>query len=181
MPHPTRRPPAAAPLTVSRPELLRDGSDRAFRSLVHDLFGLFARHQAVRDGHAAMIGLAGTEYTVLISIAHLGTAGSVTVKTVADHLHVSGTFVTRVVKLLEKAGLVRKRISAQDRRRVHLTVTRSGHAALARLAPVQRRVNDVQFGTLSAREFETLSRLTQKLLASSDAALALQRRLNPRR
>jgi len=59
---------ASAPLTVSRPELLVQGSDRAFRSLVHGLFGFFARHEAIRSGHGARIGLVGIEYTVLISI-----------------------------------------------------------------------------------------------------------------
>ena len=54
-------PPQAAPLTVSRPELLADGSDREFRQLVHALFGFLARHEAVRAGHAARIGLAGVE------------------------------------------------------------------------------------------------------------------------
>ena len=62
---------ASAPLTVSRPELLVQGSDRAFRSLVHGLFGFFARHEAIRSGHGARIGLVGIEYTVLISIGHL--------------------------------------------------------------------------------------------------------------
>src|SRR4051812_43533136 len=62
---------ATAPLTVSRPELLVQGSDRAFRSLVHGLFGFFARHEAIRSGHGARIGLVGIEYTVLISIGHL--------------------------------------------------------------------------------------------------------------
>ena len=46
-----------------------------------------ARHEAVRDGHAQQVGLAGVEYTVLISIGHLGLDGEVNVKTVADHLH----------------------------------------------------------------------------------------------
>ena len=59
------------PLTISRPELLIDGNDREFRHLVHALFGFFACHESIRGGHAATIGLAGVEYTVLISVAHL--------------------------------------------------------------------------------------------------------------
>jgi hypothetical protein len=48
-------------LTISRPEMLVDGSDQQFRRLVHSLFGFFARHQSIREGHAAVIGLAGIE------------------------------------------------------------------------------------------------------------------------
>src|SRR5258708_20471011 len=60
-----------AALTISRPELLVDGSDQQFRRLVHNLFGFLARHSAVRKGHWAGIGLVGIDYTMLTSIAHL--------------------------------------------------------------------------------------------------------------
>ena len=45
------------PLTVNRPELIVNGSDREFRELVHNLFGFFALHECVRNGHAKFIGL----------------------------------------------------------------------------------------------------------------------------
>src|ERR1700677_4529378 len=79
----------ALPLTVSRRELLDDGTDRDFRRMVHNIFAFTARHEAIRDGHARQIGLAGIEYTILISIGHLGLDGdvNVNVKAVADHLH----------------------------------------------------------------------------------------------
>src|SRR3954471_22361563 len=54
-----------AALTTSRPELLVDGSDQQFRRLVHSLFGFLVRHQTLREGHAAVIGLPGIEYTTL--------------------------------------------------------------------------------------------------------------------
>ena len=65
---PPKVPKGSIPLTVSRPELLSDGTDRDFRRLVHNIFAFMARHEAVRDGHARHIGLAGIEYTTLISM-----------------------------------------------------------------------------------------------------------------
>ena len=56
--------------------------------------------ERIRAGHAAVIGLAGIEYTVLISIAHLSLDGDVNIKTVADHLHLSGAFITSVAQRL---------------------------------------------------------------------------------
>jgi MarR family transcriptional regulator, organic hydroperoxide resistance regulator len=171
------RPPKArktSPLTVSRPELLVDGSDAEFRRLVHGLFGFFARHEAVRDGHAARIGLAGIEYTVLISIAHLSKNEDVSVKTVADHLHVSGTFITRVVNRLIKLGGVRKETLAKDRRRVRLSITPHGWALLEKLAPVQRQVNDIEFACISDVEFRAMIDVVERLIDSSDKAVALQ-------
>ena len=107
-----------APLTISRPEMLVDGSDRQFRQLVHNLFGFLARHEAVRAGHGARIGLVGIEYTVLISIRHLSAEeGDVSVNRVADHLHLSGAFVTTITNKLLKRGLIHKTPDPADRRR----------------------------------------------------------------
>jgi hypothetical protein len=111
------------PLTTSRPELILNGSDREFRELVHNLFGFFALHERIRSGHAKYIGLAGIEYTVLIAIAHLAAEGDVSVKTVADHLHLSGAFITSTTRRLLQLGLIHKTVDTADRRRVSLTVS----------------------------------------------------------
>jgi MarR family transcriptional regulator, organic hydroperoxide resistance regulator len=164
-----------APLTISRPEMLINGSDRHFRRLVHGLFGFFARHEAVRSGHGARIGLAGIEYTTLISIRHLDAEeGDVNVNRVAEHLHLSGAFVTTVTNKLLKRGLIHKSIDPVDRRRVKLQVSAKGDTFLAELAPVQRQVNDVQFGCLSQAEFLQLLDMVDRLIASSEDAVRLQ-------
>jgi DNA-binding MarR family transcriptional regulator len=163
-----------APLTVSRPELLVSGSDREFRHLVHSLFGFLTRHEKLRAGHAKMIGLAGIEYTALISIAHLAIEGDVSVKRLADHLHFSGAFITSTVGKLVALGLVHKKTDPSDRRRVTLTVSAKGYVLLEKLAPMQRKVNDVEFGPLSREEFKALVDLTQRLIESGDKAVALQ-------
>ena len=167
----------ATPLTVSRDELLIDGSDQLFRQLVHDIFAFNARHAAIRDGHARRIGLAGIEYTILISVARLSRDGNVNVKALADHLHVSTGFVTNVTRKLQELGLVEKTTDAVDRRRTVLTVTARGRDSLAELAPYQRQVNDVEFGALSADDFRELSRIVAALVDSSEQAVNLQRYL----
>jgi DNA-binding MarR family transcriptional regulator len=164
----------APPLTISRPGLLIDGSDRHFRRLVHGLFGFLVRHEAIRVGHAACIGLGGVEYTVLISIGHLAADGDVSVKDVAAHLHVSGAFVTTITGKLVRKGLVDKRPDPADRRRVCLTVTERGQRCLADLAPVQRQVNDVEFACLDRQRFLLLLDIVDKLIDCGDRAMALQ-------
>ena len=163
-----------AALTVSRSELLVDGSDQLFRRLVHGLFAFFARHAAVREGHGAVIGLAGIEYTVLISVRHLSAAGHVGVRDVAAHLHLSGAFTTTITNKLLRKDLIRKEVDADDRRRLRLTVTPAGEDLLDALAPIQRQVNDVQFGCLSAKEFAQLLDMVERLVASGDRAVSLQ-------
>lgn len=166
----------ALPPTVIRPELLNnDGTDRDFRQLVHNIFAFMARHEAIRDGHARQIGLAGIEYTTLISIGHLALDGDVNVKTVADHLHMSGAFITTVTSKLQALGLVEKTQDSVDRRRISLLTTEKGKSLLRKLAPYQREINDVEFGSLSKDDFQFLSRVLEDLIVSGDEAVALQR------
>ena len=165
---------ADTPLTVGRPELLTGGTDDDFRQLVHGLFALSARHEAVRAGHAAMVGLPGAQYTILITVAHLSTKGEVRVKDVADHLWVTPTFATMEIKKLVAAGLVKKIQGSRDRRVQRITVTEEGMQRLGALASVQRQVNDQQFADLTTDEFTQLNKLVQRLIRTSDRALALQ-------
>lgn len=165
----------ALPPTVTRPELLNDGTDRDFRQLVHNIFAFMARHEAIRDGHARQIGLAGIEYTTLISIGHLALDGDVNVKTVADHLHMSGAFITTVTSKLQALGLVEKIQDSVDRRRISLLTTEKGKSLLRKLAPYQREINDVEFGSLSKDDFQFLSKVLKDLIVSGDEAVALQR------
>lgn len=162
------------PLTVSRPELVVDGSDRRFRELVHNLFGFFALHERIRSGHGRVIGLAGVEYTVLIAIAHLALEGDVNVKTVADHLHLSGAFITATTRRLLRLGLIHKTMDMVDRRRVTLSVSSKGRSALEKLAPIQRQINDVEFGALSRQEFMALNALLERMIEDGQRAVALQ-------
>jgi DNA-binding MarR family transcriptional regulator len=128
----------------------------------------------VRAGHAASIGLTGIEYTFLIAIRHLGDEGNVSVKLLADHLHLSSPFATTMVGKLIKRKLVIKEADPDDKRRVQLRVTPLGHQLLAKLATTQRRVNDVQFGCLSKSDFEFLLDVLDRLILSGDQAIALQ-------
>ena len=109
----------SALLTISRPEMLVNGSDRQFCNLVDDIFALSARHQTVRDGHAAYIGLSGTEYTVLVALRHLQDEGHLGVTRLAERLRVSGSFATIMVAKLVKRGLVLKEPDPADARRAN--------------------------------------------------------------
>ncbi len=165
------------PLTISRDDLLVDGGDGVFRRMVHAFFAFNARHELIRDGHARRIGLAGTEYTILISIAHLSQNTPVNVKTIADHLHVSTGFITNTTRKLQSRGLVRKTRDRSDKRKTNLTVTPKAISLLEKLAPYQRPVNDAEFSALSRSEFLQLSGILERLVSSSEEAARLQQDL----
>ncbi|MEM9287258.1 MAG: MarR family winged helix-turn-helix transcriptional regulator [Pseudomonadota bacterium] len=170
-----------APLTVTRPELLIDGDDAAFREMVHAALAFAARLTAVRDGYAEFVGLPGPQYTILVSIQHLKDDGSVSVKRIADHLRLSGTFVTTETNKLVRKGLVLKEKDPNDGRRVSLKMTKDGDDLLNRLSEVQQQVNDAHFGALSKKEFEQLRKIMPELVDSTDVGLSLLSHLTAKR
>lgn len=175
----TDRPQNAPPLTVSRPELLINGSDAEFRRLIHATFAFLARHEALRAGFGSRIGLGGVEYSILVAIGHLSRGPSqVVVNQLASHLFLSGAFVTTVTTKLAKMGLITKQPDPGDRRRVLLNLTDKAWELLGDLAPVQRQVNDVEFAPLQKGDLMQLVTLLEQLIQSSESALKLQEFLN---
>jgi MarR family transcriptional regulator, organic hydroperoxide resistance regulator len=161
------------PLTVGRSQLLVKGSDHEFRRLVHGLFAYLAIHSSIRDGYAEILGFGGQQYTILLCIRHLAASKPVSVRTIADHLRLSGSFITVETNKLETMGLVRKERQSDDRRMLSLKLTTRGNALLDSIAPLRRQVNDIQFGTLNNAEFRHLVDLIYRLIDSGDKALSL--------
>jgi DNA-binding MarR family transcriptional regulator len=99
------------------------------------------------------------------------------VKTVCDHLRVSSAFIAVETAKLVARGLIEKARDPKDARRTLLRTTPQGYALLAKLAPAQRAVNDIEFGGISQRDFAQLHRIMGRLIENCDAALAMQRLL----
>jgi DNA-binding MarR family transcriptional regulator len=160
-------------LTVGKPELIVDGSDREFRFFIHDFLAFSAMLNDIRSGFGEYLGLTGIGYTTLISVAHLQGRSGIGVNAIAEHLHLSGAFITTEVAKLVRAGLIVKRINAKDKRRVLLTVSPTGRKALAKVVEVQAPVNDALFDTLSAEEFARLKEIMARLVPCASRALSL--------
>jgi DNA-binding MarR family transcriptional regulator len=164
---------ASRPLTVSRSELLVNGSDAEFRAVVHRMLAFAAQLDRIRGGFAALVGLTGIQYTILISISHLEADGGVTVGAVADHLHLSGAFITLETGKLARLGLITKVQDFSDRRRVCLRVTGRARELLCELTRVQAPVNDALFDFLTGAQFRAVAAMVRRAVACGDRALAL--------
>ncbi|MFC0283164.1 MarR family winged helix-turn-helix transcriptional regulator [Camelimonas abortus] len=173
------RAPGSPGLTVSRPQLLVDGSDLAFRAMIHDTLAFSARIQEVRARLGALLNLSGSQYTILVALSHLQGADGIGVNTLAGHLHLSGAFVTIEVNRLVERGFVRKVTNPEDRRRVLLTVTPLARAELEAITSVQRPANDALFADISRADFHRLRRLLPVLVENADRALKLLDYLTP--
>ena len=161
---------SAPPATVSRPALLVDGTDAEFRGLIHDLIAYGHRLDACRDAFAAIAGISGVQYEIVMLVSR---AEGLSIGEVAARLHRSGAFITIEANKLVARGILEKAADPADGRRVLLECNGKARALLERLAPYQRRINDVLFERLDARRFRQLRLLARDLVASGDRAVAL--------
>jgi DNA-binding MarR family transcriptional regulator len=158
------------PHTVSRRALLSEGSDAEFRGLIHDLIAYGHKLDACRDAFAAIAGVSGVQYEILMLVSR---AEGLSIGEVAARLHRSGAFITIEANKLAAAGILEKVSDPADGRKVILQANRESDALLERLAPYQRRINDVLFESLDAKRFRALRSLAGDLVACGDRAVAL--------
>jgi MarR family transcriptional regulator, organic hydroperoxide resistance regulator len=159
-----------APLTVSRSALLVKGADAEFRGLIHDLIAYGHRLDACRDAFAAIAGISGVQYEILMLVSR---AAGLSIGEVAARLHRSGAFITIEANKLVAQGVLEKVSDPADGRRVLLQCNPRSFQLLERLAPFQRRVNDVLFEFVDARRFRELRALAGALVAAGDRAVAM--------
>jgi len=164
------KPRKRAPLTVSRPALLPRGTDADFRGLIHDLIAYGHKLDACREAFAAIAGISGAQYEILMLVSR---ADSLSIGEVAARLHRSGAFITIEANKLVERGILGKAADPRDGRRVLLKNTPKSLALLEQLAPYQRRVNDVLFEFLDAKRFRELRALAAELVGCGDRAVAM--------
>jgi DNA-binding MarR family transcriptional regulator len=165
MPRPRKR-----PHTVSRRALLTEGSDAEFRGLIHDLIAYGHKLDACRDAFAAIAGVSGVQYEILMLVSR---AEGLSVGEVAARLHRSGAFITIEANKLAARGILEKASDPADGRKVLLRMNSKSDALLERLAPYQRRINDILFESLDAKRFRALRALAGELVSCGDRAVAL--------
>jgi MarR family transcriptional regulator, organic hydroperoxide resistance regulator len=171
VPAPDQAAAEALPLSVTRPEILVDGSDREFRRLIHRMLIGQARLAAVRECIAERIGVSGTQYTMLMSVLHLqGTAG-VSIGALADYLEVTGPHVTGIVGKLVAGGFVRKAVNPKDRRGVLVKLTPAGRKKLLQAFAFISAVNDRLFEGVGREEYRAVANFNAKFIRNTKATL----------
>jgi len=156
--------------TVTRPELLVNGSDSDFRTLIHRLMSFARCISSIRDGFGALGGISGVQYEILMRVSRLAGEEGVTVGDLSAVMRQSGAFTTiETGKLVEK-GLLEKSPDLRDRRKVRLRLTEEGRKTLSSLTLVQQQINDTLFASIKPNELQTLSGIVRDLLPCADQA-----------
>ncbi|GFZ62811.1 transcriptional regulator [Pseudomonas amygdali pv. eriobotryae] len=158
-------------ITVSRPELLVDGSDATYRVGVHALMAVSNNIEEIRRGFGTHIGISGPQHEMLMLIARMNDGKGISVGEIAKLIKRTHVFVASETNRLQAMALVQKNPLESDRRVSVVTVTDQGNAALLKLSELQREVNDLLFGNFSRVDFLSFITLIQKLVMSSETAL----------
>jgi len=159
------------PLSVSHRALLLQGKDEVFRDLIYSMVLSFGRLLSCREAFGREIGLTGSQYTVLIGVAHRQGSQGVSIRALAEHVLLASTHVTTEVGRLIRKGLLQKRPNRDDRRSVLVSLSPRGKCVLAGLAPFLRQINDTLFQDIGRAEFDSLGQILQRFTRNTEAAM----------
>src|SRR5262245_14467004 len=140
------------PLTVSHPDLVLSGSDRKFREMIYLMVLAFGRLQFFREAFGRAMSLTGSQFVVVMGTAHRQGSEGISIRALADHTHLAATHVTTEVGKLIAKGLLTKSANLHDRRSVLVRLTPAGEEAIREVTPLVRRVNDVLFQHVTAKD-----------------------------
>jgi DNA-binding MarR family transcriptional regulator len=135
------------------------------------LFTISGRIERVRVHIASQFGISGPQYSLLRAVASLQGKEGVSVGIVAEHLHVTSTFITAQSRVLVQRGFLDKREDNVDRRVSRISLTEKGEGLVDKVVEKVRPINDIFFGGLQKGEFEALSAIMEKLVDSSRNAM----------
>ena len=95
----------------------------------------------LRQEIASALSLSSAEYSVLLAVWYLDASKDMTLRAIAEHLHVAAAYVTAEVTRLVDKGLLTKRPDPVDRRAVGVELTAVSRELLGCLAPMLRDIN----------------------------------------
>lgn len=116
--------------------------------------------RAVARVYMQRFHLAAPEWRTL---AVLGRFGPMSANTVVEHTAMDKVRVSRAIGRLLELGHITRKTDADDRRRVILELTASGHSAYRQIVPRALAVEDDMLAALSADEREALDTVLTKL------------------
>jgi MarR family transcriptional regulator, organic hydroperoxide resistance regulator len=164
--------------TVSAEALLVDGSDHAFRRMIHALMAIGHSLDVMREGFARVIGTTGPQHELIMLIYRYNDGEGISVGELAALVKLTSAFVATETSKLSGLGLIEKVTDPLDRRRVILRVTDIGRRKLALLSGYQRQGNDVLFECFDEKAFLKFSRLVEEVLPCGERAATLVTRLS---
>lgn len=143
----------------------QDGYDEPgfeeFVSAAHNLFIAMKRNR----GHHAQAG-AGLSLSQLGLLEALADQGSMPVGWIADQAGVAGPTATRMLKLLERDGVVVRQRCVEDERRMLIGLTNLGRELVERQRNSLRQAQQKHYASLPPKQRADFIRVLQKMTAT---------------
>jgi DNA-binding MarR family transcriptional regulator len=152
--------------------------DAKMRTFIADMYAAMSLLRLLRQEIASALSLSSAEYSVLLAVRYLERGNDMTLRAIADHLHVAAAYVTAEVARLVDKGLLTKKPDPQDRRAVAVELTAAARELLSRLGPMLRDINDPLLAGISLRDLETVHRFFQRVIAHGYDAIGVARTFN---
>ncbi|MFA1548276.1 MarR family winged helix-turn-helix transcriptional regulator [Actinomadura chokoriensis] len=137
------------------------------------LWHVSLRWRVAMDRILAPLGLTHAQYAVVASL-HAMTAGGLrpSQRQLAEYSGLEPMYISRLVRVLERAGLVERADNPDDPRAVQLALTPRGSDVVAKAVPEVRKLEERYLVPLGGRDSVRnveLRRALQTLLAHADA------------
>jgi MarR family transcriptional regulator, 2-MHQ and catechol-resistance regulon repressor len=117
--------------------------------------------------HLADSGLTPSQFAVMEALLH---KGPLTQTELARKILRTGGNMTMVIDNLERDGMVRRERSSEDRRVVHVHLTKDGQVRIRHIFPKHAQQIEEQMAPLSASELKQLGSLCKRLGLGQTAA-----------
>ncbi len=120
-------------------------------------------------------GLNDSDFRTLMMI-YSSPSGSASPTELCEYAQQGATNMTRIANVLVKAGLITRASSAEDRRRVVLSITATGKRLVRKILPPLFPQVLGAFASLSASDKRTLDRLLRQIALNIDSLTHTDRR-----
>jgi DNA-binding MarR family transcriptional regulator len=154
--------------------------DEALREFIADLYGAISIMRILRRQIARTVDLSSAEFSVLLAVWHLERHGEMTVKAIADHLHVAAAHVTAEIGKLVDTGLLAKAAHRSDKRAVGIALSKAGRDLFHRVMPMLREINDRLFAGASYGEMALVHRFLGGIIEHGDDAVRVTEAYMPK-
>jgi len=161
------------PPTISRSDLMVDGTDLLVRRITHQHFVLSGLLETIRSGFASLIGLSSFQYVLMQAIGRLPNENPWTVGSIAREMHMTLAYASVEIADLVDKGYLAKINNPDDRRVSFLQLTEKGTSALSAIAPTQQLVNDALYGHLDRNSALTYSNELSVLISRAESAISV--------
>ncbi|GAB2787030.1 MarR family transcriptional regulator [Rhabdobacter roseus] len=119
----------------------------------------------IRNALQKRLNEAGIDLTVdqWVLIDHISRDEGTSQNSLAEVTYKDPPTVTRIVDLLEKKGLVERRMAAGDRRKFNLFLTAKGESTYTKAFPIVAEIRRIGWGDLSEADYQQFVRLMDSI------------------